>query len=510
MLFFGACMSTRFRGVREKLVKSPIAYRLASGAFWALLGGVVSRMFAIVSSIIIARILGKEGFGEFGMVQSTMGMFGVLAGFGLGSTATKYVAEYRRLDPVKAGKISNLTLLISLVSGGILATACVLISPWLAAETLHRPEIAVVLRAGSLLLFYLTLNSVLLGILAGFEAFRSVARINILQGVAAPLVAIPLVWNFGVAGAIASLTVNAALGVLLCSFALRSRYKDYSITAAYSHSLWSEWPVLWKFALPAMLSGLMLAPVTWLTNLILVNRAGGYGELGLFNAANQWRAIILFLPGLFASVMLPVLSDTHGQNNSIAFTQTVTLNLRATWVVCLPLTIMLIVLNKPLATLFGRGFSGSAPVMALLMVSCFLMVVNNTVGTALAGSGRMWTGMAMNIGWAAVLVAGAYFMVPSMGAQGLAAAYLLAYLLHTVWQMLYVEIKLAPSSVFSQWKLILFSVMLLAVGMGSAVMATDSYLISVMLLLLSLSPALWFVLRSLRTKPVTISNGDMP
>lgn len=33
---------------------------------------------------IIARILGKEDFGAPGMVLSTFGMFGILAGFSLG------------------------------------------------------------------------------------------------------------------------------------------------------------------------------------------------------------------------------------------------------------------------------------------------------------------------------------------------------------------------------------------------------------------------------------------
>jgi O-antigen/teichoic acid export membrane protein len=258
-----------------------------------------------------------------------------------------------------------------------------------------------------------------------------------------------------------------------------------------------------------MLSGLMVAPVTWLTNLILVNRVGGYGELGLFNAANQWRAIILFLPGLLASVMLPILSDAHGQDNTTDFTKAVALNLRATWIICLPLTILVIVLNKPLAALFGRAFSGSAPVISLLMISCFLMVVNGTVGTALIGSGRMWTGTAFNIGWAATLVAVSYLLVPSMGAQGLAAAYLAAYLLHTVWQMLYVEIKLAPSSISSQWKLILFSVMLLAAGLCSAFIAEGTFLISLLLLTLSLTPAIWFVLNSFRTKSSMVTTGGI-
>lgn len=506
----GEGMMSQLRGLRENLARSPIVYRLASGAFWSLTGGAASRVFTVVSSIIIARVIGREEFGEFGMVQSTMGMFGVLAGFGLGSTATKYVAEHIRFNPARAGRISNLTLMVSLLSGGVLTVVCFFISPWLAAETLHRPGTTALLQAGALLLFCSTLNSVLLGILAGFEAFRGIARINIAQGIAAPAIAVPLVWYFGVEGAVASLTVNASLGILLCSVALRRVYENYAISPAYVRAIWSEWTVLWKFALPATLSGLVVAPVTWLTNLILVNREGGYGELGLFNAAMQWRAIIVFLPGILASVMLPVLSDTHGRTNKSEFTMAVSLNLSGTWIVCLPLTIMVIVLGKPLAALFGSEFSASVPVMVLLMAASFLMIVSGTVGTALAGSGRMWSGTVLNLAWAAALMAGAYLMVPPLGALGLAAAYLVAYLLHTVWTMLYVEIKVAPSSIFSQLKLILFSAVLLGVSTRSAVAGTGTYTGSAIMLTLSFFPAVWFARNGMRKKTVNgIAGGTL-
>jgi O-antigen/teichoic acid export membrane protein len=54
-------------------------------------------------------MLGKTGYGELGMIQTTVGMFGVFAGFGLGVTATKHVAEFRRSDPARAGRIIGLS-----------------------------------------------------------------------------------------------------------------------------------------------------------------------------------------------------------------------------------------------------------------------------------------------------------------------------------------------------------------------------------------------------------------
>ena len=480
--------SPRLNRFREKLAESPIAYRLVRGAFWSLIGGVASRALTLVSSIVVARLLGKEGYGEVGMVQSTIGLFGAFAGFGLGSTATKYIAEYRVKDPEKAGRILNLTLVISLISGGIMAIACLVMSPWLAARTLNRPDLSSVLVAGSLLLFISTLGGVQSAALSGFESFRAIARITILQGVAAPLVAIPCVWFYGVQGAIASFTINAAIGLILCTIALKSECKNFRIPQKFDTSFWSERFALWKFALPSMFSALMVVPTTWITNTILVNQHGGFGEFGLFNSANQWRMLIIFLPSLLTSAMLPVLSETHGREDKSDFIRTVTLNLKVTWVIALPLTVFAVTLNKPLAMLFGKQFIGAEKMISYLMIACFLNIVDGAVGSALAGSGRMWPGTFMNLGWSIVLIISSILLVPHIGGLGLATAYFIAYLFHTIWVMLYVEIKLAPSTMFGQWKLILFTVVILAVSIQFGFMETNQYFFQVPLILTSMLP----------------------
>jgi O-antigen/teichoic acid export membrane protein len=473
---------------KERLSESPIAYRLARGAFWSLIGGVGSRALTLVSSIIVARLLGKEGFGEVGMVQSTIGLFGVFAGFGLGSTATKYIAEYRVKNPEKAGRILNLTLVISLISGGIMMFACLAMSPWLAEKTLNRSELTPLLGAGALLLFISTLGGVQSAALSGFESFRAIARITIWQGAAAPLVAIPCVWFYGVQGAIASFTINAAIGLILCTIALSSECKNFRIPQKFDSSFWSERFTLWKFALPSMFSALMVVPTVWITNTILVNQQGGYGELGLFNAANQWRMLIIFLPGLLTSAMLPVLSETHGREDKSDFVRTVTLNLKVTWIVALPLTVFVVSLNKQLAMLFGKQFLGAEKMISYLMIACFLSIVNGSVGSALAGSGRMWTGTFMNLGWSIVLIISSILLIPHIGGLGLATAYFIAYLFHTIWVMLYVEIKLAPSTIFGQWKLILFSVIVLIGSINLGSLETNQYLLQMLLILVSTLP----------------------
>ena len=55
-----------------------IARHFAIGAFWALVGAVVSRGLTLASSVVAGRLLGTTGFGEIGMIQSTQGLFGIV------------------------------------------------------------------------------------------------------------------------------------------------------------------------------------------------------------------------------------------------------------------------------------------------------------------------------------------------------------------------------------------------------------------------------------------------
>ena len=471
--------------------EAPLAHRLAHGSFWALSGTVASRIFSMATTIFLARILGKADYGAYGMVQSTIGMFGLFAGLSMGATTTKYVAQLKTTDPSRAGKILSLTTMLAIVSGGVVMVLLGFTAPWLARTTLNRSDLSPVLMTGALLLFVSTVNGVQTSSLAGFEAFRELARINVLQGITTPLVALPLVYTFGIQGGIMALTIVAVLGWYLCAMALRRECNKFHIVRRiFSRSNFSERGILWSFGLPALISGALVMPVTWATNAILANQANGYSELGLFNAANQWRQLIIFIPQVLAGVMLPIFSDVHGRRNPGEFLHVLNINLGITWAVALPMAILTIVLRNQLSAVFGGQFSHMSLLVVPLMIASFLNILNNVVGTALMGSGKMWTGAIFNMAWALALWIGTLILVPHFGGMGLAVAYLIAYVLHTVWQMAYVEIKLAPSSIRRHWRLAVLSVVCLSAAPFTSRLYLPSVVIDLILTFLGLLP-LW-------------------
>jgi O-antigen/teichoic acid export membrane protein len=417
---------------KEKLAESPVAYRIAKGTFWSLIGAVGSKALTLVSSIVIARILGKEGYGEVGMVQSTIGLFGVFAGFGLGTASTKYIAEYRTKDPEKAGRILNLTLVVSLISGGIMAIVCLAMSPWLAENTLNRSDLASLLGASALLLFISTLGGVLFSALSGFESFRAIARINIWQGAVSPLVAIPCVWFYGVQGAIASFTINAAIGLILCTIALRAECKSYRIPQTFDTSFLSERYTIWKFSLPAMFAALMVGPAYWICSIILVNQKNGYSEMGIFTVVNQWFMHLLLLPSIIGQVIFPILSESIGANDINYSNKILMLSIKLNAALILPIVFILCFLSPFIMQLYGKSFSEEWLTLIIGLLTAGLLAIQTPIGNIIAASGRMWVGFFMNLGWAIAFIGFSIAFV-KWGALGINSARAIAYLIHAIW-----------------------------------------------------------------------------
>src|SRR6266480_5058102 len=161
MTYFGEAKNR----VLKFLPADSLRGRFARGAVWSLIGAVISQGSNLAASVITARLLGREQFGQYGMVQSTVGMFGVFAGMGLGLTATKYVAELRVINPERAGRIIALSTAVALATATTAVVALFAVAPWLAASTLNAPHLSAVLRIATGVLFLNALNGTQTGTL---------------------------------------------------------------------------------------------------------------------------------------------------------------------------------------------------------------------------------------------------------------------------------------------------------------------------------------------------------
>lgn len=423
----------------ERVRSSAIGARLVAGAFWSIAGAVISRGLTLLATVVVARLLGQETYGALGIVQSTVGMFGVFAGFGMGITVTKYVAELRERDPTRAGQILGLSGLVALVSGGMMAVALIALAPWLASAILSASHLTGPLRVSAVILFFSALNGAQTGALAGFEAFRRIAQVNLLIGLTSfPLLVAGAAWG-GLDGTVLALGVHQGVNWLVSHLALRREAAKYRVPLGFRGAA-KQWPVLWRFSLPAVLSGVLVMPVNWVCGALLVNRPGGFAEMAVLNAANQWTAAILFVPSALGRIVLPLLSSLNANSSPGKYWRVlranILLNAGVTMLVALP-----IIWAAPLIMRgYGAGFERGTSTLRIVAAVAVLIAVNNVVGSAIASRGRMWVGFAFNAMWATLLISVTVLLLgKGMGASAVALASLIAYVCHTAWQGLYLR-----------------------------------------------------------------------
>lgn len=391
----------------------------------------MARVTALVASLLVARALGLPSFGKFGMLQSTLLMFQTFAAFGLGETATKYLAELRATDPERAGRIAGLSTTTAMVAGVAFASLLFFLAPVIARRALQAPELEGALRVSAPALFFGALTGAQTGALAGLEAFRAMARVNVIAG----LLTLPLlvggVYLGGLTGGVWGLVLISAGTWLANKLVLHREFERSNVTIRFRGCV-RELPVLWGFSLPAVLGGAMVVPVHWLCATLLVQRPGGYAEMGLFNAANQWHQALLFIPTLVSQAVLPILANRLGTGEREQALGTLRSAIRANAIFSASIALVLAALSPWIMQSYGAGFRAGWPTLTIVVLTSVLFAISVPVGQFIAASGKMWVGFAMNSGWAL-----AYFVfsmgLVQFGARGLAGARFLAYCLHAVW-----------------------------------------------------------------------------
>lgn len=462
--------------------------RFLSGSFWMLAANVAWRIPTAISTIMVGRILGPQAFGEYSLALNTTYVTANFAGLHLQTTATKYIAEYRNSDPERTARFLGLTQVLTLLSGYLASIGLFFSAPWLAGSVLGHPQLTTALELGSVLLFFTIRGNVQDYSVAGFENFRGIALVNILRGLGTPILCIPLALVYGSEGAIAGLAIVAALAFLWQFILQRDTRRRAGITVMLRFGeIRKEFPILWAFALPGMLTDILTLLPLWASRIMLAEYRS-YAELGLYEAAYQWRTLILFLPAILSRAALPILSESYGKDSRGDFCSAIGLQFQAVCLVTAPVVILAIGFSETLTAFYGQQYQDAGRVLPILLAAAFLNGLNQAVRMSFESAGRRWLNLAMHALWAlSFLVLGGQ-LVPSSGVFGLASSALGAECLLLVVQAAYVNQTLAPGVLLAHLPLLLY--MLLLIGVGLLVQGSWAEIVAIALLVAALLPSL--------------------
>lgn len=401
--------------------------RLVHGVKWNMLDVAAVSAGNLAVAILCARLLGVDDFGALAIIKSTVYMLATVAGLGLGGTATKYIAELKGAAPLRLERVLGLCQVVAGVVSGLFAAALLALAPEIAAGQLQAPQLAPHLRLAAVYVFFTTLNGYQVGAMIGFEAFRSMAVLNVLQTVLSLAGTALLTWWWGLWGAACALGLTACCNWLLYHGALQRELQGRGLRLRY-RQLRREAPVLTGFAVPAAVSGVIGSLAVWAANALLVRQEDGLVAMALFSAAGNVRSLVLFFPALVTRVISPMLCTLAGGGRGGACARLFGFNFAATVGVAAVVAVAASVAAPYLLAVFGRGFRGGEAVVLVVALFSVVEVAANSLYQTLFIHGRLWWQVGVISAWSAVLLGVVQGLAADFGAVGLGCAYLAAHL----------------------------------------------------------------------------------
>ncbi len=418
----------------NNLILSKSKSKLILDLIWGLIGSVSSRVLLFAQNFIIARSLGVAVYGELGLLRMAVATISSSFSYGINLTSTKYVAEFNKKDPDRVGQIILLvTIIVSFLS--ILGLSFFVLAPnvLIQAMSLQVSDKTDVQITGFLLVGVM-LRMLLQAVLSGFRSFDRITKNNIIYGVLSISLIIIFYKTLGIKQTIIILIFVEVITMLLATYDLSKICRVHRIK--FHLGKIKEWPILLKFSLPAYLGTILVMPVLWWIHSQVSSQPNGTSEIGIFNACDQIRLLILFIPQSLAAVFLPVLSETHGEQNFYQYWKVLLLNISANLIIGILLLILIFIFRENILMLFGDEFVNSSEVLVLLSITAIIQSLSIVVGQSIASSGKMWWGVIFNSIFIVSMMI-CFNNLFSSTAEGLATSYLISYLIMFVFGLGY-------------------------------------------------------------------------
>jgi O-antigen/teichoic acid export membrane protein len=395
-------------------------------AFGSFVSGVVltfgTRLLMVVgvfaTGVIIARWLGRDGFGMYAVLNVTVALAVHVGSAGLQSANTFFLARDRgTLGPIFAN-----TIVFALVIGGVLGITVLGIN-WMRPSSVGHVSLRLLAVAVTAipfqLLFVLGLN-ILLAIdrIRQLNLFDAMFPVWVLVNAIVVLVAL----REGLFALVSLNTVAVAILSLLVALA---------IVRELSKRQQSRRPLPDFQLLKGMLSygvkfylSIVAGAIIMRADLLFVDHFHGEGAAGVYAIAAQASFLLLMLPAVIATLLFPRVASSQDRTGEFAIQVT-----RHTTLVMLVMCLAAVPLAFLLPLVYGSQFADATFQLLLLLPGVFFLSLESVLVQHFTGTGLP---AAIPIFWIITLIfniALNLLMVPSFGARGAALTSTLSYAL---------------------------------------------------------------------------------
>jgi len=407
-------------GIATTKTQSPLR-QFVSGIAWTMAATGAERGVALVQTFIIARLLGIETYGRYGLLFVTVGLVSSVAGLQLGLTATVHISRSRISEPSRAAAVVRLCEIVS-ATMALMAFGVIWFFPSLFAAALAGDHgySNVLLLAG-----IMAVASVVAGVqdsvLQGFEQFNTLAIIKVTTAA----VGLALVLILGREGDLASVLLALTSGsIIRLAAVLAMKELRMRRAGAYAglSAIWAVREVLWSFSLPSVLATLIGGLANWYGLVLVTKLPSGMADVAILTSGQQWRGMVLFATGVLSSVAIPMMARMSQSGDREGVVKIHRLNIAANMIFGVAVVAAVGIASGPILAAYGKGFDGGRLVFWLMVASAVPMSYLNVLLQYLVSHGRMWMQLVQYCVTNAVLLISYEVSIAAWGGLGFATA----------------------------------------------------------------------------------------
>lgn len=412
--------------------KPRIAARFLRAAQLTTGAGLIARFLQALLPFLIARLISRADFGIYTIVVSTV----TLGELGQTATLQKFLPQFAVRQSQHVAAFVDTVFAISLACLLALASILFLSSHLIAIHLYSDASLTNYLRIAAILLASFGLFNVFSGALAGLQAFGKFSVMQLLRSGILLVLGVSGAIAFGLPGALTAQVIGSVIVIFLAG-----RFASNALLGAFGSRLSLRTDrrflgMITGFSVPMFLSAALVLPAYWLA-IARLSRLFGVREVAQFGIAFGVMQIVTLIPNVTSMTALSFLSESHARSDN-SFGSLSNLNLRVAWGLAL-ITAVFLSFAAPqfLHLVYGSKYGDFHSLLLFMMMAGLVMSICGSLGSVIAGTGRMWQALGLNATWLAFFTFFVTVLVPRLASRGLALSYFCAYALFALLACLY-------------------------------------------------------------------------
>ncbi|TDX83016.1 oligosaccharide flippase family protein [Epilithonimonas xixisoli] len=361
------------------IVKKNLKSNFFRDSFWALIGNVIFRGSGLIASILLAKILQKNAYGEFNSLKNTLTTLAIFTTFGLGYTSTKFVADCISDSDKNPKKIIAKIYKIALGFSVLVGLLTFLFAPQISELYYNNSAFDLKIRILSIWIVLLAVSTAQNGVIAGLGIFKKFTYVNISIGITT-LILIPLfAYYYDIIGACISLLIIQAVNCIVNEYFIRNNMKAYTNLeldeVSYTNII--------SYSLPLTLIEAIYSISLWVNYFLLQNNYD-YGEVALYSTSMQWYILLLFIPMVLKNVLLSYFSKKNLEQN--VFKNAIILSFISTF---FPV-VFIFIFSSFIEQMYGNNFVGLSEIIRLMSIIPIFSSIVSVMEQYLFSKSKNW------------------------------------------------------------------------------------------------------------------------